>query len=94
VWFTNDEHGLVLNKTNNRALRGAFGDTCESWHGKVIVVFPTMAEFRGTMKPALRVRIPAPKGNGAASVKAEPPPPPAPPVAVVDEDLNDNVDEF
>jgi hypothetical protein len=26
VWFTNDEHGLVLNKTNNRALRAAFGD--------------------------------------------------------------------
>ena len=26
VWFTNDERGLVLNKTNNRTLRGAFGD--------------------------------------------------------------------
>ena len=24
VWFTNDEHGLVLNKTNNRTIRGAF----------------------------------------------------------------------
>ena len=28
VWFTNDERGLVLNKTNNRTLRGAFGDDC------------------------------------------------------------------
>ena len=26
VWFTNDERGLVLNKTNIRTLRGAFGD--------------------------------------------------------------------
>ena len=26
VWFTNDERGLVLNKTNNRTIRGAFGD--------------------------------------------------------------------
>ena len=26
VWFTNDERGLVLNKINNRTIRGAFGD--------------------------------------------------------------------
>ena len=31
VWFTNDERGLVLNKTNNRALRGAFGDNTADW---------------------------------------------------------------
>ena len=61
VWFTNDERGLVLNKTNNRTLRGAFGDTCDGWNGKIIVVFPTMADFRGKMVPALRVRIPPPK---------------------------------
>jgi hypothetical protein len=81
VWFTNDSRGLVLNRVNNRTIRGAFGDTCESWTGKVVVLFPTMAEFRGTMKPALRVRIPAPKGNGqGATVKApEPEPPPSPP---------------
>ena len=67
VWFTNDERGLVLNKTNNRTLRGAFGDDMAGWTGKIIVVFPTMAEFRGKMVPALRVRIPPPKqasGNG------------------------------
>jgi hypothetical protein len=76
VWFTNDEHGLVLNKTNNRTIRGAFGDACDGWVGKIIIVFPTMAEFRGTMKPALRVRIPPPKqatGNGQV---AGPPPKP------------------
>jgi hypothetical protein len=61
VWFTNDERGLVLNRVNNRTLRGAFGDDCTGWSGRVIVVFPTMAEFRGKMGPALRVRIPAPK---------------------------------
>jgi hypothetical protein len=96
VWFTNDARGLVLNRVNNRTLRGAFGDTCESWTGKVVVLFPTMAEFRGTMKPALRVRIPPPKGNGAA-VKAPAEPPPSPPASTaavsadVDEDMNDEV---
>ena len=34
VWFTNDERGLVLNKTNNRTLRGAFGDDCSGWTGQ------------------------------------------------------------
>jgi hypothetical protein len=57
VWFTNDARGLVLNRVNNRTIRGAFGDACEGWTGKIIIVFPTMAEFRGEMKPALRVRI-------------------------------------
>lgn len=69
VWFTNDEHGLVLNKTNNRTLRGAFGDNTDGWIGKVIVLFSTMTEMQGRMVSALRVRIPPPKqaaatGNG------------------------------
>jgi hypothetical protein len=76
VWFTNDERGLVLNKTNNRATRGAYGDDTAGWVGKIIAVFPTMVDMRGKMTPALRVRIPPPKqaaaaapaGNGAAAV--------------------------
>ena len=76
VWFTNDSRGLVLNRTNIRTLRGPFGDDCESWVGKVIVIFPTMAEFRGEMKPALRVRIPPPKGNGQSAATAKPSAPP------------------
>jgi len=96
VWFTNDVRGLVLNRVNNRTLRGAFGDVCDGWAGKIIVLFPTMAEFRGTMKPALRVRIPAPKGNGQPAAKPAAPPP-ALAVAIdpteidVDDDLNDEI---
>ena len=51
VWFTNDERGLVLNKTNNRTLRGAFGDDTAGWANKIVVVFPTMADLRGKMTP-------------------------------------------
>ena len=73
VWFTNDARGLVLNKTNNRTLRGAFGDACDGWKGKIVVVFPTQDEFRGRMVPVLRVRIPPPKqapaaGNGQRAI--------------------------
>jgi len=78
VWFTNDEHGLVLNKTNLRALKDAFGDNMEAWAGKVIVVFPTMTDLRGKMTAALRVRIPPPKqtamaGNGQAAAMSPQP---------------------
>jgi hypothetical protein len=91
VWFTNDSRGLVLNRVNNRTIRGAFGDTCDSWTGKVIVLFPTMAEFRGTMKPALRVRIPPPKQAAGNGKPATPPPTPTPPEAeTVDDELNDD----
>jgi hypothetical protein len=79
VWFTNDARGLVLNRVNNRTIRGAFGDACE-------------------MKPALRVRIPPPKGsNGQPAAKpATPPPAPAaaainPAEVEVDEDFDDEI---
>jgi hypothetical protein len=48
-----------------------------------------MAEFRGTMKPALRVRIPTPKDNGQPTVT--PPPAPAIDPADIDDDLNDEI---
>ena len=77
VWFTNDKRGLVLNRTNNRTIRAAYGDPVEGWVGKIIVLFPTVAEFRGKMGPALRVRIPTPKdGYKTAPVKKLPPKPP------------------
>ena len=72
VWFTNDERGLVLNKTNNRALRGAFGDDTAGWAAKVIAVSPTMVDIRGKMGPALRVRIPPPKQAAAAAPPTQP----------------------
>ena len=46
VWFTNSAKGLVLNRTNNRTIRGAYGDDVAGWAGKLIVVFRTQADFR------------------------------------------------
>jgi hypothetical protein len=77
--FTSDERGLVLNRVNNRTLRGAFGDAVDGWAGKIIVLFPTTAEFRGKMAPALRVRISPPKSGNGAAVAAPPPAPVADP---------------
>jgi hypothetical protein len=98
IWL-NDDRGLVLNKTNNRTLRGKFGDDCDGWKGKIIVVYPTMAEFRGEMKPALRVRIPPPKeaaGNGKTAGQPATPTPAEPPDELAemldgDDELNDEI---
>jgi hypothetical protein len=73
VWFTNDKHGLILNRVNNRTIRGAFGDAVDGWTGKIIVLFPTTAEFRGKMGPALRVRIPPPRQPPSAAAAAPQP---------------------
>ena len=82
VWFTNDKHGLVLNRTNNRTIRGAFGDAVDGWYSKIIVLYPTTAEFCGKIGPAMRVRIPPPKDAKA------PASPPKPTAKLVDEELD------
>ena len=104
LWFTNHQKGLILNKTNNRTLRGSFGDDMEKWAGKVIVVYPTQTDFGGKTVGALRVRIPPPKqattGNGQPTKQTKPaksaavkdgevlPPEPRPPLA---DDLDDEI---
>jgi hypothetical protein len=65
IWFTNTKKGLVLNKTNNRVIRSAYGDDTAGWAEKLIVIFPTQADLAGRVVPALRVRIPQQtSGNG------------------------------
>ena len=95
VWFTNDPRGLVLNRVNNRTLRGAFGDPVSGWIGKIIIAFPTQDEFRGRMVPVIRLRIPPPKqgssGQTAAKLPPVPPPATADPVDE-DDDLNDEIE--
>src|SRR6516165_10232480 len=66
VWFTNNPKGLALNRTNNRTIRGAYGDDVAGWIGKLIELFRTKADFRGELVDALRVRIPPPKQAGTS----------------------------
>ena len=88
VWFTNSKRGLVLNRTNNRVIRAAFGDDVAGWSGKIIVLYPTVAEFRGKLGPALRVRIPPPKEPNKATAS-----PPKQTPKPVDEELDDGFDD-
>ena len=89
VWFTNSKRGLVLNRVNNRAIRAAYGDAVDGWIGKIIVLFPTTAEFRGKMGPALRVRIPSPKDGYRAAPTPTKKQPPKPPVETEADDFDE-----
>lgn len=71
VWFTNDERGLVLNRTNNRTIRGAFGDPVQGWPGKILVVFPTLSEFRGKMVPAVAAPDPELEPDAVKPIREE-----------------------
>ena len=81
VWFTSSPKGLALNRTNNRAIRSAYGDDTAGWTDKLIVVFQTMADYRGHLVPALRVRIPPPKQASGNGQTAKPPLAPQTPIA-------------
>jgi hypothetical protein len=100
VWFSNSKKGLALNRTNNRTIRGAYGDDTTDWTGKIIAVFPTQADFRGRLVGALRVRIPpkenprvttGPQATTKSAAKSAAKPAPA---AELEEDLdlNDEID--
>src|SRR5262245_37232971 len=101
VWFTNSPKGLALNRTNNRTIRGAYGDDVAGWTDKLIGVFPTQADFRGRLVGALRVRIPPPKQAKPSAAgppvqeTAKPPaatkPAPAAPEPEADPDLDDEI---
>ena len=68
-WFTNDERGWCsTRRTTGRS--GRLWRRIDDWAGKIIVVFPTMADFRGKMAPALRVRIPPPKDSSTSTAGA------------------------
>lgn len=69
VWFTNSKKGLILNRTNNRTIRGAYGDPVEGWQGKLVVLFASETEMSGRTVPCVRVRIPTPVSTDAQTVK-------------------------
>ena len=73
--FVGKEKGLALNVTNANILAEIAGSRdSDYWPGKLVVMYRTMAEFRGKRVPAIRLDHP-PK-NAPAARPAPPPPPP------------------
>jgi hypothetical protein len=101
VRFTTESKGLVLIRTNNRTIRGAYGDDTAGWIGKLIVLFRTQVDFGGELVDGVRVRIPPPKQarasqappsqEAAKPAAATKPVPTAPPEPKADFDLDNEI---
>ena len=68
VYFTEQEKGLVLNKTNANAIAGMYGPETDGWAGKRIALFATEVDFAGKQTLALRVRLKAPRAPQAGDL--------------------------
>lgn len=57
IYFSKTQKGLVLNKTNSKAIAKVYGDDTDDWGGKEIVLFPALVDFRGDQVEAIRVKV-------------------------------------
>ena len=78
VYFTNEDRGFVLNKTNASVIAEMYGPETDDWTGKQITIFPTQVDFQGKVVDAIRVRKRAkpsarPMGSGNRPAPNRPP---------------------
>jgi len=83
VYFVGKSKGVVLNKTNARAIAQIAGSSeTDDWAGTSVQLYVAQVEFSGESMEAIRIRAPR-----AAQPKRQPTPPtPPPPPAAEDAD--------
>jgi hypothetical protein len=59
LYFNGVPKGMVLNKTNAKAISEAYTDETENWSGMPIVLFPAMVAFGAETVEAIRVKAPS-----------------------------------
>lgn len=77
IYVNNKPKGIVLNKTNARAIAALYGDEDSRWIGKKVKLVVVWTDFQG--KPVQAIRVIPPKGDelsqGFASQAPAAPPP-------------------
>ena len=68
LFFQGEERGLVLNKTNSRAIGTAYGFETDAWAGKRVILFTTTVDFQGSTVDAIRLKIPKAQPGQAAEL--------------------------
>lgn len=64
VAFENHDKTLLLNMTNARAISDLYGGGTDGWIGRQIMLFTMPVDYQGKKVNAIRVRGPAPQGQG------------------------------
>jgi hypothetical protein len=72
MYFQRAKRGLIVNRTNWRAVADLYGDESDNWPGKRIALVGVMVDAYGKQTRAVRVRPvrPAPAPTAAASPAA------------------------
>jgi len=84
--FVKRERELLLNATNRKTLAILYGNACEGWFGKPILLYVEQDVRRpdGTKGPAVRIRAKRPerasKGDAPVGISADAVPPEALPI--------------
>ena len=63
MYFHKAKRGLIVNRTNWRAIADQYGDESDNWPGKRIVLAPMMVDAYGKRTRAIRVRKAAPTND-------------------------------
>lgn len=69
LYFRGKKKGLAINKTNANTIAALYGEETDDWHGKELVIFPTMTDFQGRQTPCIRVRAAQPKDQQREPVR-------------------------
>jgi hypothetical protein len=101
VTFEKRFHGkvkpLILNASNYKTLRTAFGADVKAWIDEIVELYIVPTFFNGEHREGIRLRVPT-QAQRAAAQQAQRPPkvqrasePPAPATAPDEPDLNDDI---
>ena len=69
LWFHKAQKGLVLNKTNAKAIAKLHGDNIDGWTNKHVELYTTQVQAFGEMWDVVRVRpLPTPTEQTAEAI--------------------------
>lgn len=56
LYFVGAHKGLILNRTNGKAIAGIWGDEADNWPGKPVTLYTTWIKVAGQQHHVIRVR--------------------------------------
>ncbi len=71
LFFVGKSKSMVINRTNGELLAKSFGDDCDAWRGRSVIIFCSQTVFQGRVVDCLRLRIPA--GQQPSAPQQQPP---------------------
>jgi hypothetical protein len=72
LYFTKAKKGMVLNKTNAKMIKAAYGNNTDEWEDREIIIFSMKVQFGDEIVDGIRVKIPTQRAAPPAPRKPIP----------------------